>query len=126
MRREVALNRELERPQRRNANAFVRSPDPIALEEPSAQAPPRISSQRCGLGAGPGSAAGMDGTASARIELLIEQLNRSGFPAHLTLEQRLDRLVRGWEQISWRRWSEAEQANNGRSGGVCLVWGSRQ
>ena len=26
---------------------------------------------------------------------MIEQLNRSGFPAHLTLEQRLDRLVRG-------------------------------
>ena len=29
------------------------------------------------------------------LELLIEQLNRSGFPAHLSLEQRLDRLVPG-------------------------------
>jgi hypothetical protein len=29
------------------------------------------------------------------LEVLVDQLNRSSFPAHLTLDQRLDRLVPG-------------------------------
>ena len=95
LRREVLrLNRELERLQRQRIRTQPRSHRPWS--EPSAQAPPRISSQQVrAWGQALAQQPGWTALRQRGLELLIEQLNRSGFPAHLTLEQRLDRLVRG-------------------------------
>ena len=95
LRREVLrLNRELERLRRQRIRTEPRPHRPWS--EPSAQASPRISSQQVqAWGQALAQQPGWTALRQRGLELLIEQLNRSGFPAHLTLEQRLDRLVRG-------------------------------
>ena len=95
LRREVLrLNRELERLQRQRIRTQPRSHRPWS--EPSAQASPRISSQQVqAWGQALAQQPGWTALRQRGLELLIEQLNRSGFPAHLSLEQRLDRLVPG-------------------------------
>ena len=97
LRREVLrLNRELERLQRQQRQRIRTEPrSHRPWSEPSAQAPPRISSQQVrAWGQALAQQPGWTALRQRGLELLTEQLNR-GFPAHLTLEQRLDRLVRG-------------------------------
>ena len=98
LRREVLrLTRELDRLQRQQRQRFRTEPSTHRRwSEPSAQAPPRIS--RLQVQAWGQSLAQQPGWTALRqrgLEALIDQINRSSFPARLTLEQRLDRLVPG-------------------------------
>ena len=98
LRRELSrLNRELERLQRQQRQRIRTEPrSHRPWNEPSAQAPPRISSQQVRVwGQALAHQPGWTALRQSRLEVLIDQLNRSSFPAHLTLEQRLDRLVSG-------------------------------
>ena len=98
LRREVSrLNRELERLQRQQRQRFRTEHSSYRpWSEPSAQSPPRISRQD--VQAWGQSLAQQPGWTALRqlgLESLLDQINRSSFPAQLTLEQRLDRLVPG-------------------------------
>ena len=98
LRRELSrLNRELERLQRQQRQRIRTEPrSHRPWNEPSAQAPPRISSQQVRVwGQALAQQPGWTALRQSRLEVLIDQLNRSSFPAHLTLDQRLDRLVSG-------------------------------
>ena len=98
LRREVSrLNRELEQLQRQQRQRIRTEPSPHrAWNEPSAQAPPRISSQQVqAWGQALAQQPGWTALRQRGLEVLLDQLNRSSFPAQLTLEQRLDRLVPG-------------------------------
>ena len=98
LRREVLrLNRELERLQRQQRQRFGNEPaSHRSWREPSAQAPPRISSQQVqGWGKSLAQQPGWSALRQSGLETLMDRLNRSGFPSHLSLEQRLDRLVPG-------------------------------
>ena len=98
LRREVRrLSRELERLQRQQRQRFrTETTSHRSWSEPSAQAPPRISSQQVrGWGQSLAQQPGWSALRQRGLESLIDQLNRSSFPSQLTLEQRLDRLVPG-------------------------------
>ena len=98
LRREVLrLNRELDRLQRQQRQRFrTETTSHRSWSEPSAQAPPRISSHQVqAWGQSLGQQPGWSALRQRGLESLIDQLNRSSFPSHLTLEQRLDRLVPG-------------------------------
>lgn len=98
LRREVSrLSRELERLQRQQRQRSRQDPSSQRpWGEPSAQPPPRISRQQVqAWGQSLAQQSGWSALRQRGLELLIDQLNRSSFPARLTLEQRLDRLVPG-------------------------------
>ena len=98
LRREVLrLNRELDRLQRQQRQRIRTEPRPHRpWSEPSAQAPPRISRQQVqAWGQALAQQPGWTALRQRGLESMIDQLNRSSFPARLTLEQRLDRLVPG-------------------------------
>lgn len=98
LRREVQrLTKELEQLRWRERSSFRQGPaQQPRWREASAQAPPRI--RRDQVQAWAESLAQQPGWSTLRssgLELLIDRLNRSGFPSQLTLQQRLDRLVSG-------------------------------
>ena len=98
LRREVLrLNRELDRLQRQQRQRFrTETTSHRSWSEPSAQAPPRISSHQVqAWGQSLSQQPGWSVLRQRGLESLIDQLNRSSFPSHLTLEERLDRLVPG-------------------------------
>ena len=98
LRREVLrLSRELERLRWQQRPPFRQGPSQQRDQsDPSDHASPRISHQQ--VQAWADALAQQPGWSSLQrsgLELLIDRLNRSGFPSQLTLQQRLDRLVRG-------------------------------
>mgnify|MGYP001303623238 FL=1 len=98
LRREVSrLNRELERLQRQQRQRFRTEHSSYQpWSEPSAQSPPRISCQYVqAWGQALAQQPGWTALRQRGLESLLDQINRSSFPAQLTLEQRLDRLVPG-------------------------------
>ena len=98
LRREVSrLNRELERLQRQQRQRFRTEQGSYRpWTEPSAQSPPRISHQHVhAWGQSLTQQPGWTALRQRGLESLLDQINRSSFPAQLTLEQRLDRLVPG-------------------------------
>ena len=98
LRREVLrLTRELDRLQRQQRQRFrTEASSHRPWSEPSAQAQPRISRQQVqDWGQSLAQQPGWTALRQRGFEALIDQINRSSFPAKLTLEQRLDRLVPG-------------------------------
>ncbi len=98
LRREVLrLNREVDRLQRQQRQRFrTETTTHRSWSEPSAQAPPRISSQQVlAWGQSLAQQPGWTALRQRGLESLLDLLNRSSFPSKLTLEQRLDRLVPG-------------------------------
>ena len=87
LRREVArLTRELELVRRWRSTR----------ETSSGEAPMRVRpAQVEAWGAALAGQAGWSGLRQSALKALVEQLNRDGFPAQLTLQQRLDRLAPG-------------------------------
>ena len=99
LRREVQrLTRELERLHLQRRQAFHQEPPQQHrwTEATTQQAPPRVSRQQVqAWGLALAQQPGWTGLQLSGLELLIDRLNRSGFPSQLTLQQRLDRLVGG-------------------------------
>ena len=88
LRREVArLQRELERWQRGRAGREQTS----STESSARVRPAQVQAWGTALAAQPGWTA----LRQSSLNALVDQLNRAGFPAHLTLQQRLDRLAPG-------------------------------
>ena len=88
LRREVArLQRELERWQRGRSGREQTS----STESSARVRPAQVQAWGTALAAQPGWTA----LRQSSLKALVDQLNRAGFPAHLTLQQRLDRLAPG-------------------------------
>ena len=88
LRREVArLQRELERWQRGRSGR-----EQTSSTESSARVRP---AQVQAWGTAPAAQPGWTALRQSSLNALVDQLNRAGFPAHMTLQQRLDRLAPG-------------------------------
>lgn len=96
LRREVRrLQRELERQLYRQRHQQWVQP-PQWQEEPSASPPPRVSAEQVRRwGEAMARQAGWADLRQSGLEALVDRLNRNSFHPQLSLEQRLDRLVRG-------------------------------
>ena len=92
LRREVArLNRELERVQRWRFNRERRPREDATGQESVRVRPDQVQAWGTALAAQPGWSVLRQNALMA----LVDRLNRAGFPAHLSLQQRLDRLAPG-------------------------------